>query len=173
MTQGSGEHLGTSWSLHVLPAQLYLAFAFITGSLPGGAMGGIDFDAKDKLIHFAGFWLMQWTHARAFRHLRPDWARRDVLLSSCASATAAGGLLELWQFLLPHRTADILDWLADLAGALLGALVGLICARLSVRSTSWLTFGERRKRATERARSDHDSRPVGFEADEGRRGTGA
>ncbi|MEN9577263.1 MAG: VanZ like family [Pseudomonadota bacterium] len=43
-------------------------------------------------------------------------------------ASTAGALLELWQGLLPHRSAEFLDWVADTLGAaiaVLGAAVGL------------------------------------------------
>jgi VanZ family protein len=33
-----------------------------------------------------------------------------------------GGALELWQALLPYRTCEFLDWVADALGAALGVL---------------------------------------------------
>jgi VanZ family protein len=132
MSPQAGDLLRPGWQLHVLPAALYLVVAFVTGSLPSSAMGPVDLQTKDKLLHFLGFWLMQWTHARALRFMHPGWSEAQVLFASFGTATVAGGLLEAWQFLLPHRTADWRDWLADGVGALLGAALGLFGRRAVV-----------------------------------------
>ncbi len=131
MRRGPPGGSDSSWVSHVLPAALYLVLAFISGSLAADPMLGIQFDAKDKLIHLLGFWLMQWTHARALRHLWPGRPEATVLVQSLLSASLAGALLEGWQFFLPHRTADFWDFVADVLGAAIGAGLSAVALRRS------------------------------------------
>ncbi|HEX3597829.1 MAG TPA: VanZ family protein, partial [Polyangiaceae bacterium] len=39
------------------------------------------------------------------------------VFAAVAVASALGGLLEIWQLLLPWRTSEVLDWVADTLGA--------------------------------------------------------
>ncbi len=100
--------------------------AFTLGSLPMKNPPGMDFAASDKVGHLIAFGLVQVTHARAGLYLWPraSWGR--LILGSIVSATALGGLLELWQFLLPHRSSEWADFLADgIGAAVFGLLYGL------------------------------------------------
>jgi VanZ family protein len=102
----------------------YTWFVFVGGSAhadPGGLQ------INDKLAHaivffglalvcgpFAAHTLVRWTRAARFGRLG---------LVCAAYSIAVGGALELWQGRLPHRTADVWDWVADSVGAFLAALV--------------------------------------------------
>lgn len=98
-------------------AIVYAVVLFVGGSIhapPGGA----DYD--DKLAHliaFGGQYLLVSRAAAAAGASR----QRQVLGGACI-AMGLGGCLELWQALLPHRTADIADFIADGAGALAAAM---------------------------------------------------
>ena len=81
--------------------------------------------ARDKVEHALAFGLMQWTHARAVAFFWPKLSGRQVALVTFGTAALAGGLLELWQFALPHRMADWADFAADAVGAAIGALLWL------------------------------------------------
>jgi len=107
---------------YVLPAVVYAAAIFVGGSLPQGPDAKLAFAFQDKLLHllaFGGFAIVVW---RALRHLWPAKERSWVLGVSLGVAAFVGGMLELWQALLPTRSAEALDWLADVAGALLAVL---------------------------------------------------
>jgi VanZ family protein len=43
------------------------------------------------------------------------------MLGGFLVSVAVGGALELWQALLSYRSCELLDWVADSIGALLGA----------------------------------------------------
>ncbi len=109
--------------LHVAPALLYIGVVFYLGSIAVDPLVGVDFDFKDKVMHALAFGGMQLTHARAFSFLWPEWPRRRVALWSGLSAASFGGLLELWQAALPHRSADFWDFIADAVGAFVAAFV--------------------------------------------------
>lgn len=104
---------------NVLPALAYVAAIFVLGSLPQGPEVEPVFALQDKVLHlvaFAGLEVLTW---RALAHLWPAKSRAWLLGVSLAISCLVGGLLELWQALLPSRQADPLDWLADAAGAVL------------------------------------------------------
>lgn len=106
-----------SFAFRVVPGLAYLVAVFVGGSLPSG--GGAP-SLNDKVLHFGVFLVFAMLIARSLSHYRPQGSRglsvgRAVLLSS-----VAGGALELWQFLLPHRSCEFLDWVADTAGAVVG-----------------------------------------------------
>lgn len=115
----------TSSVAAVGPAVVALIGAFVLGSLPMGAPPSVSFLPGDKIGHFFAFGVMQLTFLRAGHFLWPEqsWAR--IVGLSIVAASLSGGLLELWQFLLPHRAAEWADFLADSLGALvLGTLAG-------------------------------------------------
>lgn len=107
---------------YVLPALVYASVIFVAGSLPQGPETEFVFAFQDKLLHmlaFGGFGLLTW---RALRHLWPAKERLWLLVVSLGVGAFVGGALELWQALLPTRSADVFDWLADIAGAACAAL---------------------------------------------------
>lgn len=101
----------------------------MVGSLraaPPGAAG-----LSDKLLHGIGFALLWPLLQLALGvHLEGrSWAYRG--LASLSAASAIGGALEIWQALLPHRSCELLDWVADTVGAAaaLALAFALRCAR--------------------------------------------
>lgn len=109
---------------HVGPAAAYVVIIFIGGSLSGGDAYGT---MTDKQLHAVAFGVMVPLLARAVHYLRPALILPARLGVSAASSSAIGALLELWQAILPHRDADVLDWVADSIGAVAagGMLVAL------------------------------------------------
>lgn len=108
---------------NVLPAVAYTAALFVAGSWSQGPEIEPVFAWQDKLLHllaFAGLEVLTW---RALSHLWPAKGRSWLLGVSLAVSCAVGGLLELWQSLLPARQAELYDWFADIAGALLAVPV--------------------------------------------------
>ena len=104
---------GYAW--YVAPAVAYAAAIFVGGSLHVSAAPKVAHG--DKIVHalaFAGMALL------AYRAVRFQWStttRTAQLVWGAAVSGALGGLLEIYQAFIPFRSADVLDWLADLVGA--------------------------------------------------------
>ena len=108
---------------HVLPAVLYVLGIFVGGSWPQGIDTGLDFTYQDKVLHLVVFGGLVVLVERALSALLPTRRPSTRLWFALATACVVGGLLELWQALLPSRQAELGDWLADAVGALLAAFV--------------------------------------------------
>jgi VanZ family protein len=109
--------------LHVAPAILYVLAIFYAGSVAQGPNFDVRFAAQDKLLHFVAFFGMQLTMFRAVRWKRAEIGTARPALLAFLVSSGMGALLELWQATLPHRSPELLDWLADTAGAGAAALV--------------------------------------------------
>jgi VanZ family protein len=92
-------------------------------------MGGLS---EDKIMHLVAFGLMAIVLDRALRWELPHLARGRQLLIAALLASAVGALLELVQATLPHRSAEVLDWIADTLGA---ALAGLLVFKVKRAET--------------------------------------
>jgi len=117
----------------LVPALAYAGFIFVVSHLsnpfpftPTGLL------AWDKLLHLCEYTalgaLLAWGLARAGASLATGGVWAAVL------GSAYGLTDEIHQAFVPNRTADPGDWLADTAGALLGAL--LAAAFLRRRGTA-------------------------------------
>ena len=119
--------------LHGIWPALFTVIIFVKGSAPAdpGAL-----QVNDKVAHavvffglalccgpLAGHWLLQRSKAT-----------RGAALGCAAYSVLVGAALEVWQSRIPHRTADIWDWVADAAGALVAAVVLVV---LLPRYTQW------------------------------------
>ena len=70
----------------------------------------------DKLVHGAGY-LGLFVLATVTYASGPAWLPRFWVFAACV---AHGALTEIGQLAVPSRKADMLDWLADVAGILVG-----------------------------------------------------
>lgn len=100
----------------------YTWFVFLGGSAhadPGGLQ------INDKLAHAIVFFGLAFVSGPFAVHTLDRSAEESsfgrIGLVCAGYSSAVGGALELWQGRLPHRTADIWDWVADTVGALLAA----------------------------------------------------
>jgi VanZ family protein len=112
------------WS-HTFPLWAYALVVLVACSVPIAVprQGGLWTDKSD---HFVAFLIFEILAARALqdRALRsgaPSRLRRHGL--AIAISALFGALLEGWQGLLPWRSMELLDWVADVLGALLGAAI--------------------------------------------------
>ncbi|GAD52213.1 hypothetical protein MBEHAL_0973 [Halarchaeum acidiphilum MH1-52-1] len=103
--------------LLVLALALFVAVATLLPGASAPTAGGFPWD---KLLHAAGGAALVLAGAWA---LRRDDARALAVLA--LAAALYGGGLELAQALVPSRDPAVLDFLADAAGASLGALGAL------------------------------------------------
>ena len=123
------------FSLHVVPALLYVVAVFVAGSAGDVPMPSTPVVSPDKIYHLFGFALMQLVLLRAIRWELPELRLERQLAAAAVVASLVGGLLELYQAALPHRSCDVFDWVADTLGAGLAALVvyGVASLRSSAR----------------------------------------
>lgn len=112
-----------NFARYVLPAVVYGVVLFVVGSLPEGPQTGLDFRHQDKVLHALGFGVLAVLVWRALAHLWEQARPISWAVASVAVASGLGGLLELWQALLPTRQADVLDFLADAVGAGLAVII--------------------------------------------------
>lgn len=116
--------------LNVMPALLYVGAVFYGGSVAQAPMPDVRIMPADKLMHCLGFAGMQITMVRALRYELPRFTYKQHLWLALAVCSALGAALELFQAMLPARTADLVDWVADTVGA--GTAAGAM----------WLLFGK-------------------------------
>lgn len=89
--------------------------------LPDGA-----FLMWDKLNHVLAFAVGGWLTATALRVSRPAMPVARALVTAVVLIAAFGVLDETVQTLTPGRTGgDLRDWIADVVGAVIGALLSL------------------------------------------------
>jgi VanZ family protein len=97
----------------------YWVMIFVGTHIPGSVIHGGGH--RDKVFHFgafAGLAILLCSCAAGFRRTRPA-----VYLGVVALAASYGVIDELTQRLAKNRTADPLDWLADVSGAIVGTLI--------------------------------------------------
>lgn len=102
------------------PALVYVAYVFVMGSMRDV---GPPMETSDKTAHFVAFGIMVPLVLRAVPFFRGDLAFGRRVLVSFGVSSALGALLEIWQMTLPYRSAEVLDWVADTAGAAMAASI--------------------------------------------------
>jgi VanZ family protein len=108
-------------ALALLSNVVILVAIFYLGTVPAGP--NVDaLPGKDKLGHALAFGALSATHFWALWTLNRG-PRRLFALFAALGSTFTGGILELVQLQLPARSAELLDWAADAAGAVIVAAV--------------------------------------------------
>jgi VanZ family protein len=123
---------------HWLPLIAYGAFIAIQSHFPTpDSVPRLPF--FDKLLHTGGYGLLGFLFCRAYRAGWPEASVRSLARAAVFSAALFGLSDEIHQSLVPFRTADAWDVLADAIGAALG--VGFYFVLLSLYGRR---FGSRR-----------------------------
>lgn len=99
------------------PSVIWGAVILVLTSLPGSALPhGPDIPGADKVVHGALYGMLGFLAGRALTGERVAvWVRTAVVIAGLAAAD------EWHQQWIPGRSADAFDWVADVAGATLGA----------------------------------------------------
>jgi len=105
----------------------YLVLIFGVSSIPQASLSHSCIKVSDKLAHaaeYAGFGLLLMFALRGSLKRAPRWV---LMLAVVVLGAAVGVLDEVYQITVPGREGDVLDWLADVFGVVLGiaAAVGL------------------------------------------------
>ena len=106
----------------LVPLIIYCVFIFIQSGLP------VPFDMPDvshfdKLLHLGGYGVMGILFYRTYLAGWPQAKKRRLIWASVISTALYGLSDEIHQYFVPERSADLLDWVADAAGGVLGAVV--------------------------------------------------
>jgi VanZ family protein len=99
---------------------VYAALIFVVSIVP--VHGGPSILYLDKAVHLGEYFLLAWLLVQALRHYHV-WA--------WLYATSYGVLIELIQAMVPWRSAEAMDALANAIGAACGVWVG---KRLAMRA---------------------------------------
>jgi len=103
-----------------VPAVVWMAVIFWLSSRPGPAPAGIEI--PDKIAHFAVYAVLG---ALLWRAAAPLGAGAAAALGIVICALY-GVSDEFHQRLVPGRTADVRDWIADIAGAAAAVVVTVL-----------------------------------------------
>ena len=98
----------------------YATLVLLLSVLPAGPE--LVLGRLDKAAHLGEYLLFAWLLVQAIRASRMP--ERDYLIWAWIYATSYGGLIELIQALLPWRSAEWGDAVANAIGAALGVWVG-------------------------------------------------
>jgi VanZ family protein len=110
----------------------YLALIFGVSSIPQSQLSHAVFRVSDKLAHLAeytGFGLLLTLASRSTLRRVPRWL---LIVIVVLVGAGVGALDETYQMTVPGRARELLDWVADVTGVLIGT-----CAAMALGS--WMT----------------------------------
>jgi VanZ family protein len=107
-----------------LPPLLWAALILVLTSIP--VPGNVIVPGGDKTAHVLMYGVLGFLSARAAR--RSSFAPSSLIVVVLAIAVFAA-IDEAHQLAIPGRSADRLDWYADVVGASLGACLALLESR--------------------------------------------
>ena len=99
---------------------------FVLMSLPNAVLPPTDFFflfEPDKIAHAGVFFIMMSTYWLYLRTKAVQPAKRHYTIPRAfLGCVMYGGILELWQRLLPYRSAEWMDFVADSIGAFIAGI---------------------------------------------------
>lgn len=104
-----------------LPWILIMIAITIQSSFPGLPIPKLGISFMDKLLHFFVFGLLGWFMAKGFFLSDNDFIRRHPILMACIIGFFFAFTDELHQSMVPGRTSEFMDWVADSLGILVFA----------------------------------------------------
>jgi VanZ family protein len=103
----------------------YLALIFGISSIPQSQLSHAIFRVSDKLAHLAeysGFGLLLTLAARGSLRRTRRWLLMVIVVLVGATI---GALDETYQMTVPGRERELLDWVADVMGVLIGTCIAM------------------------------------------------
>jgi len=100
----------------------YAALVFVLSVIPTEYLPGADVPHLDKVVHVCEYLGFAWLLVQAIRASRmPEW---EYLLWAWIYATSYGILIEIIQTMVPWRSGDWADAVANSIGAACGVWIG-------------------------------------------------
>ena len=100
-----------------VPAVIWAVLILIGSSIPDLSAPGLGFTMADKIVHFAEYFVLGLLTARAVSAFYKQPLK--IFWLSSALTCGYGMLDELHQLLIPGRTTEGLDMVADILGSIL------------------------------------------------------
>jgi VanZ family protein len=121
---------GVSTLAFALPMWIWVAAIFAVSSIPGPALTAVGITVWDKLAHgleyaVLGFLAVRRQRRGFGRPPTPSFAR------AVAFGIGVGGLDEVYQSMIPGRSTDATDLVADALGVLVGSGLALVYVKRS------------------------------------------
>ena len=98
-----------------LPVILWALVIFLLSAMSYPPTPGPQFAMKDKVGHYAVYFVLGWLIALALRRVH-NLSLPKALVLAILIGSAYGASDEFHQRFVPHRTCDVMDWLADTLG---------------------------------------------------------
>jgi VanZ family protein len=124
MCAQAGESPAGQWMRAWVPVVAYMALIFYLSSLPHPDEDLPKFlfeKLGDKFLHMIEYAVLAVLCCRAFRRAG-SFAAGYAVLFAIVTASLYGATDEVHQAFVPFRTATWLDWVADTAGSVIGAV---------------------------------------------------
>ena len=118
-----------------LTLKLYWALIFILTTLPGHTLPK-NLKLSDKVEHMLAYFGLAFLLAFALHFKNKQIKLSKIFLYVILITTAYAGFDELHQMLIPFRSAEWLDFLADIIGSIIGATTVLYFIYF-VRKNDW------------------------------------
>ena len=135
---------GIGFFFYVLPLLLYCTAIFVLSSAPLPTLPDLGFSFQDKLIHMAAYFLMALLAYRALTWWGRDreWQQGRLLIIAIIFTALYGASDEIHQAFVPGRSSDVIDWVADV----IGALLVIPAVRFLSRTSLYILLGHRTSR---------------------------
>lgn len=111
----------------------YAALILIISSIPDLSPPQLGFEFQDKLYHLVEYSIFSVLLFFALFNSPRDFLRKNILIIALLIGTTFAALDEAHQNLIPGRSADILDFIADFLGLALIQLILWFSYRKSFR----------------------------------------
>ena len=113
------------WARYWLPVAAYAAVIFYFSSLPHPEEKLPELllkEVSDKFLHLIEYAVLAWLCYRGFRRAAGPVVARHALILTIVAGSIYGMTDEVHQAFVPFREPSWLDWVADTAGAAIGAV---------------------------------------------------
>lgn len=113
--------------IYHLPFILYLILIFVLSSIPGDNLPEVGFELNDKFIHAGIYFIAFLLSYLSFANIeKPSFISKNPLAFSLILTILYGLSDEFHQALVPNRSAEVYDFLADVGGSMLGMILIII-----------------------------------------------
>jgi len=103
---------------------LFLAAIFIESSFPAETYPEVEIVGADKLVHIGVYGLLAFFCYLSLIHReKVSLFKMYPLIMTVVICSIYGASDEIHQFFVPNRDAEMWDWVADTAGALIAVII--------------------------------------------------